>query len=119
MVSRLILNAQIAKPLAERHPVMQWYDAYCKYQQATIKSPGEVCNANVTGVVACYLGLAYSLYLLDHNVEIQEPVVGWPRSSPRLMACPIDPPFVHNVWSLDFKYANHQAPRAARTSRRS
>ena len=34
-------------------------------------------------------------------------VVGWPRSSPRLMACPIDPPFVHNVWSLDFKYARY------------
>jgi hypothetical protein len=65
-------NAEIAKPLAERHPLMQWYDAYCKYQQATIKTPGEVCNANVTGIVACYLGLAYSLYLLDHNVEIQE-----------------------------------------------
>ncbi|HEX4411114.1 MAG TPA: SEC-C domain-containing protein [Xanthobacteraceae bacterium] len=68
-------NAEIAKPLAERHPVMQWYDAYCKYQFATIKTPGEVCNANVTGVVACYLGLAYSLYLLDHNVEIQERLI--------------------------------------------
>jgi SEC-C motif len=69
-------NAEIAKPLAERHPLMQWYDAYCKYQQATIKTPGEVCNANVTGIVACYLGLAYSLYLLDHNVEIQERLLG-------------------------------------------
>jgi hypothetical protein len=28
-------------------------------------------------------------------------------TSPRLMACPIDPPFVHNVWSLDFKYAGY------------
>jgi len=65
-------NAEIAKPFLERHPLMRWYDAYCKYQQATIKTPGEVCTANVTGIVACYLGLAYSLYLLDHNVEIQE-----------------------------------------------
>jgi hypothetical protein len=69
-------NAEIAKPLAERHPLMQWYDTYCKYQQATIKTPGEVCNADVTGIVACYLGLAYSLYLLDHNVEIQERLIG-------------------------------------------
>jgi hypothetical protein len=69
-------NAEIAKPLAERHPLMQWYDAYCKYQQATIKTPGEVCDANVTGIVACYLGLAYSLYLLEHNVEIQERLLG-------------------------------------------
>jgi hypothetical protein len=69
-------NAEIAKPLAERHPLMQWYDAYCKYQQATIETPGEVSHADVTGIVACYLGLAYSLYLLDHNVEIQERLLG-------------------------------------------
>jgi hypothetical protein len=65
-------NGEIAKPFAERNPIMQWYDTYCRYQQATIKKPGEVSQANVTGIVACYLGLAYSLYLLDHNVEIQE-----------------------------------------------
>jgi hypothetical protein len=58
------------------HPLMRWYDAYCKYQQATIKTPGEVCTAVVTGIVACYLRLAYSLYLLDHNVEIQERLLG-------------------------------------------
>jgi hypothetical protein len=69
-------NAEIAKPLAERHPIMQWYNAYCKYQQATIEAPGEVCQANVIGIVACYLGLAYSLYLLDHNVEIQGRLLG-------------------------------------------
>jgi hypothetical protein len=68
-------NAEIAKPLAERHPIMQWHDAYCRYQQATIKKPGEVTTAQVTGIVACYLGLAYSLYLLDHNVELQDRLV--------------------------------------------
>ena len=65
-------NAEIAKPFGERHPLMQWYETYCKYQQATIKKAGEVTTANVTGIVACYLGLACSLYLLDHNVEIQD-----------------------------------------------
>ena len=29
----------------------------------------------MTGVVACYLGTAYSLYLLDHNVELQTRLV--------------------------------------------
>ena len=33
-------NAEIAKPLAERHPLMQWYDAICRYQQRTIKNSG-------------------------------------------------------------------------------
>jgi hypothetical protein len=68
-------NAEIAKPLGDRHPILEWYDAFCHYQRETIRTPGEVSNAPVTGLVACYLGLAYSLYLLDHNVEIQERLI--------------------------------------------
>lgn len=51
-------NAEIKKPLAERHPLMQWYEAYCRYQQAAIKKPGEVTQTPVTGIVTSYLGLA-------------------------------------------------------------
>jgi SEC-C motif len=68
-------NAEIAKPLAERHTLTQWYDAFCRYQQRTIKTPGEVHSAEVTGVVACYLGVAYALYLLDHNAELQQRLI--------------------------------------------
>jgi hypothetical protein len=69
-------NTEIAKPLPERHPLMQWYDAYCRYQQKIIKAPGEIHSAPATGIVACYLGLAYSLYLLDHNAELQARLIG-------------------------------------------
>jgi hypothetical protein len=68
-------NAEIAKPLSERHPILQWYDAFCRHQRTYIHTPGVVGNGLVTGVVACYLGLAYSLYLLDHNVELQARLV--------------------------------------------
>jgi hypothetical protein len=68
-------NAELAKPFDERHQILQWYDAYCRYQQKTIANPGEITEAVVTGVVACYLGLAYSLYLLDHNVELQSRLI--------------------------------------------
>jgi len=68
-------NAEIAKPLADRHPLMQWYDAHCSYQKKTIKIPGKVNSADVTGVVACYLGLSYALYLLEHNVELQDRLI--------------------------------------------
>ena len=65
-------NAEIAKPLENRHPILQWYDAFCRYQ-ATHKSEkkGELFSAPFNGVAHCYLGLAYNLYLLDHNVELQ------------------------------------------------
>jgi hypothetical protein len=57
------------------HPLMQWYIDYQKVKQKAIKIPGEIFEYSVTGVVACYLGVAYALYLLDHNVELQKRLV--------------------------------------------
>ena len=68
-------NAEIAKPLSERHPVMQWYDAVCHYQKKTIPEPGKVHTAPMTGATAAYFGLAYNLYLLAHNAELQQKLV--------------------------------------------
>jgi hypothetical protein len=68
-------DAELAKPLEQRHPLMKWYDAYCRYQQSTMQRPGELTTAPITGIVACYLGLAYSLYLLQHNSEIQKRLI--------------------------------------------
>jgi hypothetical protein len=67
-------NAEIAKPLNERHPIMQWYEEYCYFQRRHGMG-GEVKSAPATGVVNCYLGLAYSLYLIKHNVELQDRLV--------------------------------------------
>ena len=64
-------NAEIAKPLEQRHPIMQWYDSYCRFQLQHVKTPGEITESEATGLITCYLGLAYSLYLLHHNVELQ------------------------------------------------
>jgi hypothetical protein len=68
-------NSELAKPFVDRHPIIQWYEAFCRYQQGRLKTVGVPAQAVVTGVVACYLGLAYSLYLLAHNVELQERLI--------------------------------------------
>lgn len=65
-------NAEIAKPLAERHPILQLYDEFCRFQRKHIGDSGEIKSAPAVGIVYCYLGLAYNLYLLKHNVELQE-----------------------------------------------
>lgn len=65
-------NTEIRKRFEERHPIMQWYEKYCRLQQTYINTPGEVTKMPATGVVYCYLGLAYNLYLLKHNVELQQ-----------------------------------------------
>jgi hypothetical protein len=65
------VEAELAKPVADRHPIMQLQEEYAAYQRTTFKASGEVVSAEITGVVAAYLGTAYALYLLDHNVELQ------------------------------------------------
>jgi hypothetical protein len=65
------IKAQAAKPRVDQHPLMQWAHHNFEYQKSTIKTPGQVASATVTGIVACFLGTAYALYLLDHNVGLQ------------------------------------------------
>jgi hypothetical protein len=60
-------NGEIAKPLPERHPVMQWYDKICHLQMAHAGKPGELFSTPVTGAVSAYNRLAYNLYLIAHN----------------------------------------------------
>ena len=60
-------NAEIAKRLAERHPLMQWYDKICHLQAAHAKEPGALFSAPMTGAVSAYYRLAYNLYLIAHN----------------------------------------------------
>lgn len=66
-------NLEIAKPLADRHPILQWYDAVCTYQRESMRiASGVVTSAPMTGAVAAYVNLAYDLFALDHNAELQD-----------------------------------------------
>lgn len=60
-------NAEIAKPLAERHPLMQWYDKLCHVQAEQAREPGAIFSTPMTGAVSAYYRLAYNLYLIAHN----------------------------------------------------
>ena len=64
-------NAELAKPLADRHPVLVWYDHLCRLQRETIKVPGQVHSAPMTGAAAAWFNLAYDLYCLEHNAKLQ------------------------------------------------
>jgi hypothetical protein len=67
-------NAEIAKPLEQRHPLLQWYDALCKLQAGSSQS-GEIKEFPAVGLVTAYYSLAYNLYLLQHNAEVQSHLV--------------------------------------------
>jgi hypothetical protein len=65
-------TAELAKPIEQRHPILVWYHKLCEYQRTFVKVPGRVHGADMTGAVAAYMHLAYDLYALDHNAELQD-----------------------------------------------
>ncbi len=73
-------NAELRKPLDQRHPILRWYGKLCEQQRLSVREPGKVAGTPMTGAVAAYMHLAYDLYALDHNVELQARLVGRLRS---------------------------------------
>ncbi len=66
-------NAEIAKPPEQGHPIIVWYQALCRHQRAFLDQSGTLLHGmSQTGAAAAYLHLAYDLYALDHNAELQE-----------------------------------------------
>jgi hypothetical protein len=68
-------NSELAKPVEQRHPVLIWYQKSCEQQRRCIKEEGKVSGARMNGAIASYLHLAYDLYSLDHNAELQEKLI--------------------------------------------
>ncbi len=68
--------AELRKPPSERHPIMQWKEEYRQFLiRIGIDGSGEIQSAPSIGVARCYLGLAYNLYLIKHNVELQNRLI--------------------------------------------
>jgi len=67
--------AEIRKPLADRHQILQWYDAVCRSQAKQTKDESGMYSAIPNGMMAAYLSLAYDLYTLRHHMALQEEVV--------------------------------------------
>lgn len=69
-------NAELAKPLEERHPVLQWYEAMCELQRRSREAAGvekgEVFSSELDGPSRAYMLLAYELYVLSDNMVLLE-----------------------------------------------
>lgn len=63
---------ELKKPHTERHPLMIWYEMTVRHNNQHLREPGTVVTIPITGAGAAYLGLAYNLYLVAHNVKVQE-----------------------------------------------
>ena len=68
-------NIELKKEFKERHPVLQWYQLYRELQQKNVPKSGEIISVPHIGASIAYLGLAYNLYLLQHNKGVQEELI--------------------------------------------
>ena len=69
-------NAELKKAESERHSLLGWYRKLCDFQRAHLPTqPSGIRQANMTGAVRAYLGLAYDLYLCAHNAELPDLLV--------------------------------------------
>lgn len=68
-------QAEFKKPFEERHPVVQWHEIAHKYMREHQGGNSTINTAPMTGAMSAYTNLSYNLYLLAHNVEIQERLI--------------------------------------------
>ena len=63
--------AENAKPLRRTPPAYAVVRRLSSVSAGRRQRAGRCLQAEITGIVACYLGVAYALYLLEHNAELQ------------------------------------------------
>jgi hypothetical protein len=68
-------QAELAKPLAARHPVMQRYDRMCRFQAQQQAGRGGIFAVTPNGSMRAYILLAYDLYTLNHHNALQSRLV--------------------------------------------
>jgi hypothetical protein len=72
---------ELQKPEPEMHPITLWYRRWALQQAAQKRAmpdvkPGHVFESAETGAARAYLDVAYNLYLLEHNAELRDVLVG-------------------------------------------
>lgn len=68
-------QAEFAKPFKERHPLIQWHELAYRYMKEHQEGNAAINTAPMTGAMSAYINLSYNLYLLAHNVKIQERLI--------------------------------------------
>lgn len=68
-------NAELQKPVDERHQIIGWYQAMCRLQQKQHRDANGIYAVVPNGAMKSYLLLAYDLYTIRHNSTLQSVIV--------------------------------------------
>ncbi len=64
-------TSELNKPIEDRHEILKWYDLICKYQSKLNLDSNKVCKTQPIGAMKAWFQLAYDLYTIRHNAELQ------------------------------------------------
>jgi hypothetical protein len=68
-------NFELQKPLEERHQILKWYNSMCVFQKGITPDNDGVYKSSSNGAMLSWYRLAYDLYLIKHNAELQEEIL--------------------------------------------
>jgi hypothetical protein len=72
VLGRKWIAAELNKPARERHQIIQLAEKMSDFQKRHTVKEGELYGAVATAPVSAYLQIAYDLYVLKHNVGLQQ-----------------------------------------------
>jgi len=64
-----------AKPPEKRHPIVRWYEAFCELGAHAAQNVDGLLEAELDGPTLAYLNLAYDLFVVGDNAQLQQEVI--------------------------------------------
>lgn len=64
-------NAEQAKTIDERHPIMRWYASASEQAKSLQTADGTMISGPMTGAMRAFMNLAYNIYLIAHHGQGQ------------------------------------------------
>ena len=64
-------NAEEAKAVDARHPIMRWYARVAEQAKALQVADGTMISGPMTGAIRAFMNLAYNIYLIAHHGDGQ------------------------------------------------
>ncbi len=68
-------DAELKKEEIDQHPIIQWYVKSCRYMQGQKEPDKEIQSTPMIGAVSALLSLSYNLFLLEHNLNVQDRMI--------------------------------------------
>jgi hypothetical protein len=78
------VTSKVKLPIEEQHPIVQWHTFVAISQQSS-KVNSQGLYEMKSGAVNAWFRLAYDLYLIEHNSELQKRLIKAPRYFKRVM----------------------------------